>query len=87
MKRILTFTFLILLLHHGYGQKENKLIREGNKLYKDGKFKEAEVDYRKALEIDKESRKGKLNLGTAVYQQKNFNEATKLFEDLANKEP
>lgn len=81
-----SYSILLLLLFittFGFSQKDNKLIREGNKLYKEGKYKDAEVDYRKALEINKESVKGKFNLGTSVYQQKNFNESTKIFDEMA----
>jgi tetratricopeptide (TPR) repeat protein len=46
---ILSFTF------SGFSQKDVKLLRQGNKLYEEGKYKEAEMDYRKALEINKES--------------------------------
>jgi Ca-activated chloride channel family protein len=81
------YTLIILFFsHYGFSQKDVKLLRHGNKLYDQGKYKEAEVDYRKALEINKESDKGKFNLGTAVYQEKNFNEATKIFEDLSGKQ-
>jgi Ca-activated chloride channel homolog len=78
--------FIIFFSLYGFAQKDVKLLRQGNKLYNQGKYKEAEVDYRKALEINKESDKGKFNLGTAVYQEKNFNEATKIFEDLSSKQ-
>jgi len=44
-------------------QKENPLLRQGNNLYDKGNYKEAEKDYRKALELNKESIKGKFNLG------------------------
>jgi Ca-activated chloride channel homolog len=83
------FLYILLFLlfaHYGFAQKDVKLIRQGNKLYNQGQYKDAEVDYRKALEINKESDKGKFNLGTAVYQEKNFNEATKIFEDLSGKQ-
>jgi Ca-activated chloride channel family protein len=81
------YTLIILFFsHYGFSQKDVKLLRHGNKLYDQGNYKEAEVDYRKALEINKESDKGKFNLGTAVYQEKNFNEATKIFEDLSGKQ-
>jgi Ca-activated chloride channel homolog len=82
---IYTITLLFISLF-GFAQKDVKLLRQGNKLYNEGKYKEAEVDYRKALEINKESDKGKFNLGTAVYQEKNFNEATKIFEELSGKQ-
>jgi tetratricopeptide (TPR) repeat protein len=82
---IYSLTFLLFSLY-GFSQKDVKLLRQGNKLYDQGNYKEAEVDYRKALEINKESDKGKFNLGTAVYQEKNFNEATKIFEELSGKQ-
>ena len=85
--RSFIFILLILLISfQGFTQKDVTLIRKGNKLYDQGKFKEAEMDYRKALEINKESDKGKFNLGTAVYQEKNFNESTKIYEELAGKQ-
>jgi Ca-activated chloride channel homolog len=77
---------LIFLTVSGFGQKDLKLIREGNKLYDQGRFKDAEMDYRKALDLNKESDKGKFNLGTAIYKEKNYNEATKIFEDLSGKQ-
>lgn len=84
-----TFFYTLAILFfslYGFSQKDVKLLRQGNKSYDQGKYKEAEVDYRRALEINKESDKGKFNLGAAVYQEKNFNEATKIFEDLSGKQ-
>jgi Ca-activated chloride channel homolog len=76
---------ILFISFSGFAQKDVKLLRDGNKLYDQGKYKDAEMDYRKALELNKESEKGKFNLGTAVYQQKNFNEATKIYEDLSGR--
>ena len=87
IKKPVVYTLVILFFSlQGFTQKDIKLLRQGNKSYDQGKYKEAELDYRKALEINKESDKGKFNLGTAVYQQKNFNESTKIFEELAGKQ-
>lgn len=66
-----------------FAQKERKLIREGNTLYDKGKFKEAEMNYRKALDVNKNSPGGQFNLGDAVYQQRNFEESSKIFGNLA----
>ena len=66
-------------------QKENALLREGNRKFENGNFKEAEKDYRKALELNKESVKGQFNLGTAVYKNNNYEEATKIYNNLAEK--
>jgi tetratricopeptide (TPR) repeat protein len=83
MKSCVTFILILFIATFGFAQKDNALIRAGNKLYKQGNYKDAEVDYRKALEINKESVKGKFNLGTSVYQQKNFKESAKIYDELA----
>ena len=66
-------------LHPGSG----KLIRDGNTLYEKGKFKEAEMNYRKAVDANKNSTHGLFNLGDAVYEQRNFEESSKIFGNLA----
>jgi tetratricopeptide (TPR) repeat protein len=68
-----------------FSQKENALLRQGNRKFENGDFKAAEKDYRKALELNKESVKGQFNLGTAVYQNNNYEEATKIYSNLAEK--
>ena len=62
-------------------QQENPLIRQGNRLYEEGKFKEAEIDYRKALEKKPLSAKGSYNLGNSLYRQENYEEAMRNFSD------
>jgi Ca-activated chloride channel homolog len=83
--RIFLMLVLVILFFSGfsYGQKEIKLIREGNKLYESGKYKDAEMNYRKAMDINKNSTIGSFNLGDAVYQQKNYDESSKIFGNLA----
>ena len=76
--KLISLLLLFLLSVPVFAQKENKLLRKGNSQYDQGNFKEAEKDYRKALEINKESVKGQFNLGTTVYQEKNFDESAKL---------
>jgi hypothetical protein len=46
-----------------------KDIREGNKEYKQQKFTDAEVDYRRALEANARSSDAAYNLGNALYKQ------------------
>ncbi len=67
-------------------QKENKHIRSGNDYYEEENFKEAEVDYMKALEAKPESYRGQFNLGGALYKQENFEDATKLYGSLAERD-
>ena len=66
-------------------QKEAKLIRKGNKLYKDGEFKEAEINYRKSLQINDKSVKSNFNLGDALYEQKDYEGSQQLFDALSKK--
>jgi tetratricopeptide (TPR) repeat protein len=67
-------------------QKENKHIRSGNDYYDEENYKEAEVDYMKALEAKPESYKGQYNLGGALYKQENYEDATKLYGSLAERD-
>lgn len=66
-----------------FAQSENKYLRQGNKAFESGDFKKAEIDYRKALDKNQKSVKGEYNLGGAIYQQENFEEAQQHYEQLA----
>ncbi len=81
MKKIVT-VILFLMPIVIYGQSERKLIREGYRSYMDGEFNEAEIDFRKAEEVNKESFTAKYNTSTALYQQKKIEESAERFEDL-----
>ena len=59
------------------------MLRQGNRQFEKGDYKAAEKDYRKALELNKESVKGQFNLGTAVYKNNNFEESAKIYSNLA----
>ena len=85
MRYMLILFFLILAGKDSFSQKENSLLRQGNRKFDNGEYKEAEKDYRKALELNKESVKGQFNLGTAVYKNNTFEEATKIYSNMADK--
>lgn len=87
LKMNYSILLLVLILSGltAYPQKENTLLRQGNREFDKGDFKEAEKDYRKALELNKESVKGQFNLGTAVYKNNNFEESAKIYSNLAEK--
>jgi Ca-activated chloride channel homolog len=65
-----------------YGQNERKAIREGIKAYEDGEYSEAEVQFRKAENINHESYEAEFNTGTALYGQKKYDETAKQFQSL-----
>jgi len=72
--------FFLILHAPSYSQTEKKMIREGNTLYNEEKYKEAEERYQKSLDKNKESVQGNFNLGDAYYKQKKYDEAIKQFE-------
>ncbi|MFC0876416.1 tetratricopeptide repeat protein [Saccharicrinis sp. FJH2] len=66
-----------------FAQQERQQIRKGNDLYKDKKYTEAEVAYRKGLEGKDQLYQGKFNLGNAMLKQKKYDEAIQQFQILA----
>jgi len=86
MRTVLITLGLIFLFLTAFSQGENKLLRQGNNLYDAGKFKDAEMKYRKAIELNRESSKGQFNLGTATYKEKNYDESSRIYSELAGKD-
>lgn len=86
MKQLIVLTLILLIWPVILpAQNDSPLIRDGNKQYKEGKFKEAEIDYRKALEIAPKSHKGEYNLGNSLYRQNNWEEAGRSYLNSAGK--
>jgi tetratricopeptide (TPR) repeat protein len=71
---------LALSTGHVEAQSIRSLVNEGNGLYEQEKYADAEVRYRKALEKDRQSAIGKYNLGNALQRQGKFDEAMKQYE-------
>lgn len=69
-----------------FGQTDRSLVREGNSLYKQDKYADAETNYRKALEKNKEFNQGVFNLGDALYKQGRYDEAAEQYRNSAAKE-
>lgn len=79
---ILAFTSAV-----SYAQKTDRdYLRSGNKLYNDSLFVKAEVDYRKALEINPKSADAMFNLGNSLLMQQKPKEAMEQFEAAARLE-
>lgn len=85
MKRLLMI-LLVLLTLPALAQEEKKYIRQGNKLYEEKKFSEAEKSYREALDKKKDSFKAVFNLGDAYYKQGKYKEAADQFEILTSRQ-
>ena len=78
-----------LLLLAGAGQAlaqektERDYLRSGNKLYNDSLFIKAEVDYRKALELNPKSTDAMFNLGNTLLMQQKAKEAMEQYESVS----
>lgn len=70
-----------------YAQVDKREVRSGNKDFRDGNWREAEIDYRKALVKDSLSLAGNYNLASALYRDGNFEEAHKALERLKDIAP
>ena len=61
-------------------------LRSGNKLYNDSLFIKAEVDYRKALDINPKSTDAMFNLANALLMQQKVKEAMEQYESVSKVE-
>lgn len=84
--RSLSIIFLLFAAGIVNAQPAQKLVRSGNNEYKDGHFKNAEIDYRKALTKAPNSQKAAFNLGNSLYKQNNFDEAASQYLKLTQSE-
>ena len=66
-------------------QSVRSLIRDGNSQYRNDKFSDAEISYRKALEKEGALVQGHFNLGDALHKQGKFDESVKEYEAAMSK--
>ena len=75
MKYILFAAFLLSAAGISAQKAERDYIRKGNRLFNDSVFVDAEVNYRKALEVNPKSTVSMYNLGNTLSQQQKFQDA------------
>lgn len=70
---------------HAFAQEktDRDYLRSGNKLYNDSLFIKAEVDYRKALELNPKSTDAMFNLANALLMQQKAKEAMEQYESVS----
>jgi len=76
---ILAALMMVILAN---GQNDRKVIRDGVRAYDDQEFSEAEVQFRKAENINPESFEAEFNTGAALYAQEKYEETVKQYESL-----
>ncbi|NMA73380.1 MAG: tetratricopeptide repeat protein [Bacteroidales bacterium] len=76
MNRFLLISLLMLITPFCLAQKaERDYIRKGNKNFNDSTYINAEVNYRKAIDVNPQSTVAMNNLGNTLTQQQKFEEA------------
>lgn len=83
MKRIILTIGLIITAATLYAQQN--MVRKGNQLYDQKKYKEAAGVYQDAVKKNPNYLPGIFNLGNALYQEKNYEASRKTFDALAKK--
>lgn len=66
-----------------WAQKERADIRTGNRAYYEGKYPEAEVGYKRAIEKNISSYEANFNLAGALYKQGRYDDAAATYQKLA----
>ncbi len=80
----LALLFSVLLISEAVSaQNARQMVRKGNKLYNDGQYTEAEVQYKKALENDDEIFEGKFNMAASMIKQKKYEPAIEQLQILS----
>src|ERR1035437_9516601 len=80
--KLSVFAILFLVCSSGFSQEEKKFIREGNKQYQNKNYIEAEKNYTRGLNKNKDSYKGSFNLGDSYYKQGKYSDAAEQFQML-----
>ena len=82
-KSIICCAVLLLLSASAFGQADRRDVRAGNRKFRKGDYKAAEIDYRKAMVKDSTSMAGSYNLSNDLYRQEQFEDAGKAMEAAA----
>lgn len=84
MKRILLLLGLLVSFSlSGYAQKEvRQLSRSGNKLFQKEQYDKAELEYRKALEINPSDKVANFNLANTLVRTERGEEADKIYQEM-----
>ena len=82
MKKYIYTVLLMLVAINAAGQPDKRDVRRGNRDYRKENYKEAEIDYRKALVKDSLSIAANYNLASDLYRQNNPQEAQKILDKI-----
>ena len=84
---ILVLSLSLLAVTQVYGQEDRRDVRKGNRDFKKESWREAEIDYRKALVKDSLSVAANYNLANTLYREGNFEQSKKVLETVKDVAP
>ena len=84
---ILTFILLVMSASEMSAQVDRKDVRRGNRDFKKENFREAEIDYRKALVKDSLSLAANYNLANTLYRQGDYAQAQQFLDKMKEVAP
>ena len=87
MKRLIYILLLAFLSVNAAGQIDKRDVRRGNRDYKKENYKDAEIEYRKAIVKDSLSVAANYNLAADLYRQNNSQEAQKVLDRIKEVAP
>ena len=81
------FILSLLMCITSFAQNKKSFLRNGNELYTDSSYNDAEIQYRRSLEKDQDYFNASFNLADAVYKQERYEESSALFDALIDNAP
>ena len=84
MRYILLIISLCMTVGYYAQRTDRDFVRRGNKLYADSLFVKAEVEYRRALDVNPQSMEAMYNLGNSLLAQQKAEEAMKQYQAAAS---
>jgi len=76
------FLCFLFVVTFSISQNERKIARDGNKLYSDSLYLDAEIQYLKSLSEDNSFNQARFNLGNTLFKQGRYNESIDLFNSI-----
>ena len=87
LRYIIAILSLLVAVTQGYGQVDRRDVRRGNRDFRKENFREADIDYRKALVKDSLSVAANYNLANNLYRQKDIEQAKAALERIGEIAP
>ena len=87
LRYIIAILSLLVAVTQSYGQVDRRDVRQGNRDFKKENYREADIDYRKALVKDSLSVAANYNLANNLYRQKDMEQAKAALERIGEIAP